>query len=229
VKAWVITIPDHEYSQRSSAACRLSAGQYDIAVRIFNAVTPATVEAEMSLHGLQWTWANGNVSKATCPVTGLEHFPYRTQDIRRKMACAMSHYLLWLDCSEQDDDYLILEHDARFVRAMPEIQFHGACQINDPRRAGYRGAWHSDTMSRRHTAGVHPLTAKREAGSLVPDGFSGHSAYLVKPWAAQEFVNAYHRLGMWPNDATVCLQLFPWLEEYYPFVTIVDQRESTTQ
>jgi len=229
LKAWVITIPDHDYSQRSSDACRATADKHGVAVEVFPAVTPETVDAEMSLHKLTWTWANNNLSRSTCAVTGLEHFPYRTGDLRRKMACAMSHYLLWLACAEQDDDYLILEHDARFVRAMPDIEFHGACQINDPRRAGYRGAWHSEFMTQRGTLGAQPLTAKRAAGSRIPDGFSGHSAYVVKPWAAQEFVNAYHRLGMWPNDATVCLQLFPWLEEYYPFVTVVDQQQSTTQ
>lgn len=229
MKARVITIQGHAYSEASSAACIQSARANDIEVSVFDAVTSDTVEVEMAQHGLQWTWANHNSSWCQCPISGLDHFPYRTQDIRRKMACAMSHYLLWRECAAQDDVYLILEHDARFVRHMPNINFHGACQINDPRRGGYRGAWHSDVMSQRGSQGVHPLTAKRPTHSRIPDGFSGHSAYLIKPWAAREFVNAYHRLGMWPNDATVCLQLFPWLEEYYPFITVVDQQESTTQ
>lgn len=229
MKARVITMSGHAYSQASSAACISSAEQHGVSVEVFDAVTVDTVLSEMALHGLSWTWANNNQSHARCAISGLEHFPYRTQDLRRKMACAMSHYLLWRECAEQDDMYLILEHDARFVRHMPDIDFQGACQINDPRRGGYRGAWHSAIMTQRGIAGVHPLTAKRELTSMVPDGFSGHSAYLVRPWAAQEFVNAYHRLGVWPNDATVCLQLFPWLEEYYPFITAVDQRESTTQ
>ena len=229
MKARVITISGHAYSEASSAACIESGSKHGIDVTVFDAVMPDTVLAEMAHYELRWSWANNNVSDSVCPDTGLRHFPYRTADIRRKMACAMSHYLLWRECAAQDDVYLILEHDARFVTAMPDIDFHGACQINDPRRGGYRGTWHSDVMTKRGTQGVHPLTAKRPVNSGVPDGFSGHSAYLVKPWAAQKFVNAYHRLGMWPNDATVCLQLFPWLEEYYPFVTVVDQQESTTQ
>lgn len=229
MKARVITIQGHTYSEASSATCIRTAQEHGVEVTVFNAVIPTTVLDEMALYRLQWSWANGNQNRSICPLSGLSHFPYRTQDIQRKMACAMSHYLLWRECASQDDVYLILEHDARFVMAMPDIDFYGACQINDPRRGGYRGAWHSMTMTQRGTQGVHPLTAKRPANSRIPDGFSGHSAYLVKPWAAQEFVDAYHRLGVWPNDATVCLQLFPWLEEYYPFITAVDQRESTTQ
>jgi len=229
VKVRVITIPGHTYSEASTASCVQSGLDHGIEVAVFDAVTPDTVDAEMAHHRLQWTWANHNRSRSRCSISGLDHFPYRTQDIRRKMACAMSHFLLWRECAAQDDVYLILEHDARFVRPMPDIEFHGACQINDPRRGGYRGAWHSDIMSQRGTEGVHPLTPKRPSHSRIPDGFSGHSAYLVKPWAAQAFVNAYHTLGVWPNDATVCLQLFPWLEEYYPFITVVDQQESTTQ
>ena len=229
MKARVITISGHGYSEVSSLECVQTGRDHGVEVAVFDAVTPDTVLAEMAAHRLQWSWANGNVSDSVCPHTGLQHFPYRTRDIRRKMACAMSHYLLWRECAAQDDIYLILEHDARFVRPMPDIDFYGACQINDPRRGGHRGAWHSDVMIQRGSQGVHPLTAKQPAHSLIPDGFSGNSAYLVKPWAAQEFVNAYHRLGVWPNDAMVCLQLFPWLEEYFPFVTVIDQQESTTQ
>lgn len=62
----------------------------------------------------------------------------------------------------------------------------------------------------------------------IPDGLAGNSAYVIKPWAAQELVDKYYELGVWPNDATMCKQIFPYLEEYYPFVTKVVQTKSTT-
>lgn len=62
----------------------------------------------------------------------------------------------------------------------------------------------------------------------IPDGLAGNSAYVVKPWAAQELINKFHELGVWPNDATMCKQLFPYLEEYYPFVVRVAQTKSTS-
>lgn len=226
--ARIITIQGHAYSEHGAEQCRLTAQQHGVDAEISWAVTPHDVESHMQHHGLAWTWADHNTRETVCPYTGLHHFPYRARDVRTKMACSMSHYLLWKESVASGEDVLILEHDARFQRDLPEIDFHGACQINDPRHGGYRGAWHSDHMQRRGTVGVHALTAKREPGSLVPDGFSGGSAYIVKPHAAQQFISAYHRLGVWPNDATICLQLFPWLEEYYPFITWIDQHESTT-
>ena len=65
-------------------------------------------------------------------------------------------------------------------------------------------------------------------GDDRPDGLAGNSAYLLKPWAAEDLVMAFKTYGVWPNDATMCRQLFPYLEELYPFVTRVRQTESTS-
>jgi len=82
-------------------------------------------------------------------------------------------------------------------------------------------------MKTRGAMGVHPKTPNT-MGPMVPDGLAGNSAYVIKPFAAQELINKYHELGVWPNDATMCIQLFPYLEEYYPFITKVEQEISTS-
>lgn len=228
MRAWVITIPRHEYSDSMARRCISSAAKYGIQVEKFYGVTPDTVQDLLDQFDLYWTWANNNQSRSVCPKTGLTLTPYRARDVRTKIACSMSHYLLWRQCADTDEPMLILEHDAVFIGEMPDIEFEGAIQINDPRGGGYRGQWHSDQIIARGIPGVHPLIRKREIGSTIPDGFSGNSAYIIKPWAARKFVAAFHDLGVWPNDATICLQLFPWLQEYYPFVTQVEQTRSTT-
>lgn len=228
MKAFVITIRGHEYSEESANRCITSAHKHGLHVEKFTAVTKDTVEELMRNYNLTWTWANGNTEKITCPITGLEQFPYTSGDLRNKMACSMSHFLLWNLCVQLNEPILILEHDAVFIRELPVIDFHGAIQINDPHGGGYRGKHHSREMIERGTTGVHPLSRKRPEDSKIPDGFSGNSAYIVKPWAAQEFIGAFNKYGVWPNDATICLQLFPWLEEYYPFISIVNQKQSTS-
>lgn len=228
MKAFVITIKNHEYSANCAQRCILSAYQFGINVEPFYAVTKETAFSTLNDHHLRWSWADNNLRKTVCSFTGLEQFPYRANDFRTKIACSLSHYLLWLKCIELNEDILILEHDAVFVRPLPSIVFRGAIQINNPLKGGYKGKYHSEVMIARNEEGVYPLTRKRSAGSRIPDGFSGNSAYIVKPWAAKEFVNAFKIYGVWPNDATICLQLFPWLEEYYPFVTEIHQSESTT-
>jgi len=228
MKAYVITILGHEYSESVARRCIESADQFGISVETFSAVTKDTVAETMAKENLQWSWANMNTAKNRCPYTSLEQFPYRTKSLEAKMACSMSHYMLWKHCVELDEPILILEHDAVFVAPLPAIQFEGAIQINDPAGGGYRGQDHSKIMRDRGTVGVHPLTPKRPLDSMIPDGFSGNSAYIVKPWAAYKFKQAYKNHGVWPNDATICLQQFPWLQELYPFVTVVKQTHSTS-
>ena len=112
---------------------------------------------------------------------------------------------------------------------MPKIEFKGICQINDPAGATRKGAWWSQQMKQRGGEGAFEKTWVTTPDERhIADGLAGNSAYLIKPWAAQELVNTFHKLGVWPNDATMCKQLFPYLEEYYPFITKVVQTKSTT-
>jgi hypothetical protein len=82
-------------------------------------------------------------------------------------------------------------------------------------------------MIKKNKPGVNPKTLNT-MGPLVPDGLVGNGSYVIKPFAAQELIDKYHELGVWPNDATMCVQLFPYLEEYYPFITRIEQELSTS-
>lgn len=228
MKAFVITIKNHLYSEESANRCIDSAKKFNQHVQKFDAVTKDTVDDITNKLNLHWTWANHNTERTVCPYTGLEQFPYTSGNLKNKISCSMSHYLLWKKAVDINESILILEHDAIFIHSLPNIDFNGAIQINDPQNGGYKGNQHRQEMINRGLTGVFPLTRKRSIDSKIPDGFSGNSAYIVKPWAAKKFMNAFHEYGIWPNDATICLQLFPWLEEYYPFISIINQTYSTS-
>lgn len=221
MQAWVITLRGHPYSEACSLRCREST---DIDVQVFDAVPASEAVSVMQQHGLKWTWANHNTSVTHCPQTGLRQHPYGR--LEPKIGCSMSHYLLWLQCAEGDESYLILEHDAVFVRPWQPVEYYGICQVNDPRGATPHGNWWSDCMAERGP-GVWPKT-RIEYGNGRPDGLAGNSAYLLKPWAAADLVAAVQTYGVWPNDAIMCRQLFPYLEELYPFLTQVAQTVSTS-
>jgi GR25 family glycosyltransferase involved in LPS biosynthesis len=223
LKAFVITLEDHAYSEAKSRRCIESAWKFGQVVERFTAVPAIRSEAVMRGFGLRWTWANGNKSDAVCPTTKLKQHPYG--NLAAKIGCSMSHYLLWRHCMDLDEQILILEHDAVFIAPLPEVAFSRICQINDPRGATPRGDWWSDHMAARGP-GVWPVT--HIFPDDKPDGLAGNSAYLVKPRAAEQLVTAFHQIGVWPNDATMCRQLFPDLQELYPFVTKVEQEQSTT-
>jgi GR25 family glycosyltransferase involved in LPS biosynthesis len=229
MKAFVIALRNSDYSKTVAERCIQSAKVHGVEVDWFWGVQKEQAEETMVSYGLRWGWANDNTSNAICPVTGLHQFPYTTKDIRTKIGCSMSHFKLWERCVNLDQPILILEHDAVFLRPLPEIEFQGICQINDPNGATRRGSWWSKQMVKRNKEGVFEKTwVTTPEERHIPDGLAGNSAYLIKPHAAKELIDKYYKLGVWPNDATMCKQLFPYLEEYYPFVTKVVQTKSTT-
>ena len=229
MKAFVITLKDNQYSNQVADRCIESAKNYGLDVDKFWGVGIDTANQVMSDYGLRWSWANNNTSNSVCPITGLHQFPYRAADIRTKIGCSMSHFLLWEKCVQLGEPILILEHDAVFLRSLPDVEFKGLCQINDPTGATRRGSWWANKMRERGGKGVFEKTwVTSPSERQIPDGLAGNSAYMVKPHAAKELMDKYKELGVWPNDATMCKQIFPYLEEYYPFVTRVVQTKSTT-
>ena len=230
MKAFVITLKDHEYSEGKADQCIKTAADIGkIDVERFYGVNKDEARSVMSKHGLKWTWANNNDQPSICPITKLRHNPYYPDnpDFSALIGCTMSHYSLILRCAELNEPILILEHDSVFLREFPEFDFKGICQINDPDGGGKNGKWLSNQMKRKGIMGVSPKTPNA-VGPMVPDGLAGGSAYVIKPFAAQELIDKYHQLGVWPNDAIMCTQLFPYLEEYYPFITKTEQEISTT-
>jgi GR25 family glycosyltransferase involved in LPS biosynthesis len=216
VKAYCIILDGHAYSERVGQRCIDTAKQFGVAVERFRAVDKTLALEVMQQYGLRWTWGSNNV---------LTHHEYGGP-LETRVGCAMSHYLLWRKCVELDVPILVLEHDAVFIRELPEIDFAGICQINDPDGATRRGKWWSDQI-RGRPAGVYPKTWVTD-DKRVPDGLAGNSAYLIKPRAAKELIEKCHEIGLWPNDAIMCAQFFPYLQELCPPVTRVMQEQSTT-
>ena len=237
MKAFVITLESNQYSIQVADRCIESAKKHGLIVEKFYGTNKDLAEQVMADRGLEWTWATKNTVESVCPKTGLHQVPYRSADLRAIIGCAMSHYSLWEKCVTLGEPILILEHDSIFLKDFPNnVEFNGICQINDPAGATRNGVWWSKHMKSRGSIGVHSKTwvpgmarpNEKSDNKLIPNGLAGNSAYMIKPWAAKEVIDKVHEIGVWPNDATICIQLFPYLEEYYPFVTKAIQGKSTT-
>ncbi len=230
MKAFVITLDGNEYSETAAHRCIKSAANHGLDVANWWGVDRYEAEDVMKDNGLEWTWAKNNTANDVCELSGLQQFPCNAKDLRAKIGCSMSHYLLWSKCFKLDEPIVILEHDAVFINDFPkDIKFNGICQLNDPAGATPKGHWWHDQMVARGGEGAFEKTWIRSPHERhIPDGLAGNSAYIIKPWAAQQLMAAFHKYGVWPNDATMCKQLFPYLEEYYPFITKVIQTQSTT-
>lgn len=224
MRAFVIRLAGSEYSKACAARCIATAETVGrLTVDPFDATTADDAEQVLRHHGLRWTWTQDDIRY--CPTTGLRMHPYKGYAAR--LGCAMSHFRLWLDCADSARPAMVLEHDAVFLREFRPFEFMSACQLNDPRGATRRGDWWSDRMKARGP-GVFPKTWVTDPKDRIPDGLAGNSAYVLQPATAERLIDLYRTVGVWPNDATLCAQLVPDLEECYPFLTEVQQTCSTT-
>jgi GR25 family glycosyltransferase involved in LPS biosynthesis len=78
-------------------------------------------------------------------------------------------------------------------------------------------------------AGLQPVPTIDEMD--VPQGLAGNSAYMISPKGAKKLLDKVREVGMWPNDALMNKQFFPWLEVVYPYYTTIQRglRSTTTK
>ena len=217
MKAFVIAIPDHNDSQLHADKCIQSVKDTnsELDIEKFTAIVPET------MWQVDWCWPH--TKKKQCPNTGMILKAYKTYDMTKRIAAAGSHYRLWEKCVELNEPIIVLEHDAIFTRQFALFEFEGgAISINNPDHATFNWKLYNklDDSGEQEVPWV--------ADEQIPQGLPGHSAYIIKPWAAKEVIELQDTLGWWPNDAIMCKQLCPWLRAYKPYFTKVQGIKSTT-
>ena len=116
------------------------------------------------------------------------------------MAAFFSHYRLWHHCVELNHEITIFEHDAVVVDHIPDfINFKGCISLGKPSYGKH--------ITPR-TIGVNPLTSKRY--------FPGAHAYRITPSGANALIKRA-KIAAKPTDVFLHMDIFPWLEELYPW------------
>lgn len=225
---------------------------------LFNATTPDTIVSDIKHYlfdwedrlidaagNVRWTWPAIAPQDGIDFATGLYKRHYKANDVRKIIAASISHMRLWASCYYHDRPCVILEHDARFTRCfkayylshkrdkleseLPHsgMWLNGIVSLNDPRGATRRGIYYHHQMNK--LTGCRPVVPVNMGGEdPLPEGLPGNSAYVITPEAAKQLLDKTAEIGIWPNDALMCRQLFPFIQSYYPYFTEVDQRKSTT-
>ena len=217
MKAFVIAIPDHNDSQLHADKCIQSVKDTnsELDIEKFTAIVPET------MWQVDWKWPYSK--KKVCPTTGMTLKAYKTYDMSKRIAAAGSHYKLWQKSVELNETIIILEHDAIFTRQFKPFEFEGgAISINNPDHATFNWKLYDklDNSGEQEVPWV--------ADKTIPQGLPGHSAYIIKPDAAQKICSLQDTIGWWPNDAIMCKQLCTWLRSYKPYFTKVQGIKSTT-
>lgn len=199
----------------------------DFDIAKFDAVTPENVDESLVHSGVKWNypWTGQVVDFAS----GLVKTAYTTAHPLKRVACAMSHFYLWKMCAEQNEPFLILEHDSLFTN---KIDFNimstrfQVLGINNPLNATRRSKVFYDKILR--SVGDYMPAPYVDDDIKVPQGLAGNSAYIITPNGADALVNKVYDFGLWPNDAIMCRQLFPLLGVTRKFYTKIQLLQSTT-
>ena len=142
----------------------------------------------------------------------IKSFDERYSRKENAIACFLSHFLLWKKCIELNEPVIIFEHDAVIKNIINlDIKFDKLISIGKP---SY-GRFNTPTSN-----GINKLTSKR----YLP----GAHAYIIAPSGAAELIKRA-KLDAKPVDVFLHLDIFPWLQEYYPWPVVVEDSFSTVQ
>ena len=182
--AYVITIKGHAQSEEAAARCIESAKKYNINVENHWAVTPSNTD-------LKQTLKNEGI-----PQRG---FTEKYSRLDNCIAAFLSHYSLWQRSVELNDTVLVLEHDAVFTTAVPEIIQGDITSFGAPSYGKFK----------QPAAGYGPLVSKQ----YLP----GAHAYTVTPKGANLLI-ARAKRDAEPTDVFINNKKFPGaIKEYYPW------------
>ena len=229
MKAKIITIAGNSVSEKASKKCIESHKKVgnDFDLEVFDAITPDQVPHIMNSNMLQWTYPleGGRVDFAT----GLKLTAYPTQDPNKRIACFLSHWMLWQEVAKTNEPMLILEHDAVFVQRLDVNMIvnsnYNLVGINDPRGATRRSqVYHDQVQKFVNIVGPVPKVDEYD----IPQGLAGNSAYMIKPDLAAEACELIKNIGIWPNDALLCYQNFKGIGQTRDYYTVVQRTPSTT-
>ena len=211
----------------SVAAANRCIESTDLDIELFQQTSPDTLKEHLTdLPRMSWTYPL-NDQFGIDHETGMILRPYKTNSMEKKFACTVSHARLWKKSIELQEDIMVLEHDAVFIRKFKPFYWKGGVLgLNDP-----RGSTHSSKIYHQLASSTNGITnAPYVTNALdLPQGLAGNSAYIIKPYFAQKLLDKLKQVGAWPNDAIMCNQFFPHeLKVVYPYYTKVQGIESTT-
>jgi GR25 family glycosyltransferase involved in LPS biosynthesis len=232
MRSYIITIPDHEESEKAADLCVKSSNNVgnEFEIEKFDAITPLNSDRVMRDYGLKWNYPwKGQIVDFS---TGLKKSAYSTQNQKARVACALSHYTLWKKSIELDENILILEHDAIFeqyldykiVEQSPKL----AISLNNPRFATRRAIDYVNKIKQSAPDIQGVVDAPYIDDRSIPQGLPGNSAYIIKPSGSKKMLKLVADYGLWPNDAIMCKQLLPQLGCTKKFYTRVQGIRSTT-
>lgn len=237
MNAFIITMSDNAKSLEMTKVLKESILNTDthIQVRHFEAIQPPQLykhNVEIFGEFVPWKYPQEQTQNHLDLSTGLFLKAYAANDPKRVIACALSHMKLWKWSADNNETIVVLEHDAVFGKQFDPDEYlydpaWGVLGLNDPRGNTRKGQLFHSIAS--NGDGIRPVpTIDTTQEPPLPMGIAGNSAYVIRPFAAKELLTKCKEVGLWPNDAVMCKQFFPWLRVVHPYYTNTQPNVSST-
>lgn len=130
------------------------------------------------------------------------------------VGCLASHFVLWDQCANQDEPFLIVEQDGVLVRdpreLLPEIKT--VCHLDDnlpfnsdKKDPNYNHFEYYNSQIELYTPGVSAHPVNTFYGNKVTGiTFRGTYGYIITPKGAREVIEFMKNYGAFPSDRCLC-------------------------
>lgn len=241
IRGYVISIVNHHESTIATQNLieSIKKTQSKIDIHIFRATTPDTIPEDLAeisyinTKGLDWTYPTKESQDRLDIKSGMYLQHYKTANLPNRVACMVSHMRAWQEAITIDEPIIVFEHDAVVTRTFDEKDVltddfkGGIIGLNNPLGATRKARiFHEKASSNEGLSQVPSVDGPNDLN--LPQGLAGNSAYLITPVAAKKLLDKVREVGMWPNDAVMCRQFFPWLQIVYPYYTEIQKGLKST-
>ena len=123
------------------------------------------------------------------------------------IGCLLSHYYIWLQCMQDTESYLVLEHDGYMIRSLPgniEEQFSDILKLDfvNPYSRLYEESLKNHAGNSIQIKTVEPGVGT--CNEIMNNGAGWYStgsyAYIIKPHAAGKMIDWIKSHGFLPSD-----------------------------
>lgn len=210
MKGYVVTLIDMPQSVSVAKRCCESAKKYGIEVEMFPAVDKNSSVSQMELEGLSWI-AGENKKKYLPPSGGFDTY----SNTGAVLGNFISQYRIWKIIRDSGESGIVLEHDAVFIDALPDLAGKGdIINIGIPSYGSYK---------QQKKPGVYPMFSK--PGGYIP----GAHGYYVTNQGAQQLVEKAGEIGAAPVDIFLNKRVFPEIKELWPQIVEAQDTFTTIQ
>lgn len=237
MKAFVIKLKNRQDKEVETLRQSIVDTKTKLDLNIWEASEPDTIKKDLDRFQYldkrhwKWTWPTNPSENGFDLKSGVYKFMYQAAYQEKKVATSLSHVLLWDMVAVSNKPIVIFEADALMTRKFEQDYVKGnwVVGLNDPRGATRRASVFDSKVYLSEKTYVQEVPTVNESNEFYPQGLAGNSAYYIEPDGARELLDKVKEYGMWPNDAYMCKELFPWIRvTTRPYFTRVQGIRSTT-